>query len=314
MAQRLEQLADVEPPEPEQHRKGFVLFHATPGWLFSGIVHLLTFLTLSVYAFPDPNRGAKIVSLHSVDAPDDSAVEEFVETILEAPPAPVEVPLETLPDQAFAEKVALAAPEITSPKLVVPEPELPVPSLETETPTWATRPGSEPGFQVGNDARGGLARRGDRRRQALTQGATSDSENAVDLALRWLVRHHRNDGSWNFQQQLGDHHCPGCPCGNPGSYVDAENGATGMVLLALLGAGHTHLEGEYRDDVAAGLRYLIDHQESNGSLRDPAGRMYSHGLAALALCEALAMTRDRYPCAPPPRRVGGPAPRAAGGR
>ena len=76
-----------------------------------------------------------------------------------------------------------------------------------------------------------------------------------------------------------------------------------MVLLALLGAGHTQLQGEYRDEVAAGLRYLIDHQESNGSLRDPTGRMYSHGLATLALCEALAMTRGQAP------RSGSAAPR-----
>jgi hypothetical protein len=67
-----------------------------------------------------------------------------------------------------------------------------------------------------------------------------------------------------------------------------------MVLLALLGAGHTQLQGQYRDEVAAGLRYLIDQQASDGSLMDPSGNLYSHGLATLALCEALAMTRDEY--------------------
>ena len=300
---RLEQLADAEPPEREQHAKGFVLFHAMPGWLFSTVVHLLVFLTLSVYVYPDPNRGAKYVSLQAVDAQDDTGVEAFEETILEAPPAPAEAPLESAPDQAFWDNVALAAPEIAPPEMVVPEPEVPVPLPETEVRTSGTRRGTEPGFQVGDDARGGLAGRGDRRRQALTQGATAGSENAVEAALQWLVRHQRSDGSWNFQQQLGEHHCVGCQCANPGAYADAENGATGMVLLALLGAGHTHLHGEYRDEVAAGLRFLIDHQESNGSLRDPSGRMYSHGLATLALCEALAMTRGQD------SRAGSAAPR-----
>ncbi len=295
MQQHIEQLADAEPPEREQHAKGFVLFHVMPGWLFSTVVHLLAFLTLSVYAYPDPNRGAKYVSLQAVDGQDDTGPEPFEETILEAPPAPAEVPLQPTLDQTFLDTTALAAPEIAPPEVAVPEPEVPVPLPEMETLTSGTRRGSEPGFQVGGDARGGLAGRGDRRRQALTQGATAESENAVEAALQWLVRHQRSDGSWNFQQQLGEHHCIGCQCANPGGYMDEENGATGMVLLALFGAGHTQLQGEYRDEVAAGLRFLIDHQESNGSLRDPSGRMYSHGLAALALCEALAMTRGKYP-------------------
>lgn len=289
--QQLQQLADAEPPEREQHARGFVLFHATPGWLFSAIVHLLAFLTLSVYV-PDPDRGAKYVSLRAVDAGDDTGVESFVETILEAPPAPVEIPAELVPDERLLDSIVLTAPEITSPEIVVPEPDMPAPLPDAETQTSSARPGSEPRFQVGDDARGGLSQRGDRRRQALTRGATAESENAVELALQWLARHQRLDGSWNFQQQLEEHDCPNCRCSNPGSYVDAENGATGLVLLALLGAGHTHLQGEYRDEVAAGLRFLIEHQESNGSLRDPAGRMYSHGLATLALCEALAMTRN----------------------
>ena len=267
--QQLEQLADAKPPEPKQRAKGFVLFHAMPGWLFSAIVHLLAFLTLSVYAYPDPNRGAKFVSLRTVNAEDDTGVDSFVETILEAPPPPAEVPLEAAPNPVLLDAVALAAPEIDSPEVVVPEPEMPVPLPEAEIRTSSARLGSEPGFRVGDDARGGLAQRGDRRRQALALGATAESENAVELALQWLVRHQRLDGSWNFQQQLGEHHCPNCPCPNPGPYVDAENGATGMVLLALLGAGHTQLQGEYRDEVAAGLRCLIDRQESDGSLKTP---------------------------------------------
>lgn len=295
LQQQIEQLADAEPPERDQHARGFVLFHAMPGWLFSTVVHLLVFLTLSVYVHPDPDRGAKYVSLRAVDAPDDAPPEAFEEPILEAPPAPGEAHLELAPDPSLLDHAMLAAPEIAPPEVVLPEPETPVPLPEPETQASETRRGLQPGFQVGGDDDGGLAGRGDRRRQALTQGATVESENAVEAALQWLVRHQRLDGSWNFHHQLGEHHCAGCQCGNPGAYLDDENGATGMVLLALLGAGHTHLRGEYREEVAAGLRYLIDHQETNGSLRDPSGRMYSHGLATLALCEALAMTRGRDP-------------------
>jgi hypothetical protein len=66
----------------------------------------------------------------------------------------------------------------------------------------------------------------------------------------------------------------------------------------LLGAGNTHLQGQYREAVASGLQFLIKRQGSNGDLTDPQGNMYSHGLATLALCEALAMTRDAYLHAP----------------
>ena len=200
--------------------------------------------------------------------------------IVDEPAAAEEVPLEVAPDQAFLDNVVLDPPEIAHPEVIVPEPETAAQELELGIATAEAKPGRESGFTVGEDAR--RLRRGDRRQQALTQGATADSENAVELALQWLVRHQRDDGSWCFNQQLGEHHCVGCQCTGPGPYADALNGSTGMVLLALLGAGHTQLQGQYRDEVAAGLRYLIDQQASDGSLMDPSGNLYSHGLATLA--------------------------------
>ena len=293
--QQLDQLADVPPPDPDQHQRGFVLFNAMPGGLFSAIIHMLLFLVLSVYVVDD-DSGARVVSLNVVDSEqDDIEVENFVETDVEELAAWKEAPLEAAPDQAFLDNIALNPPEIASPDVLLPEPEEVAPQMSVELAAAVARPGRDPGFTVGDDARGGLARRGDRRGQALAIGATAESENAVELALQWLVRHQREDGSWCFNQQLGEHHCVGCQCANPGPYTtDALNGATGMVLLALLGAGHTQLEGQYRDEVAAGLRYLISQQAPDGSLWDPGGNMYSHGLATLALCEALAMTRDKY--------------------
>jgi hypothetical protein len=314
MQQQLAQLAAAEPPEPDERRKGFVLFQAMPGGLFSAIVHMLVFLVLSVYVANDPT-GARSVSLQVVDAEqDETDVDEFVEMVVEEPADAEEETLEVAPDQAFLDNVMLDPPEIAHPEVVLPDLEEVARELEVEIAAAEAKPGRDPGFTVGEDARGGLARRGDRRGQALTQGATAESENAVELALQWLVRHHREDGSWCFNQQLGEHACVGCQCSAPGPYADALNGATGMVLLALLGAGHTQLEGKYRDEVAGGLRYLIEQQAPDGSLMDPSGNLYSHGLATLALCEALAMTRDGY-LAPPTAtpRWGDPAVPANGG-
>lgn len=70
---------------------------------------------------------------------------------------------------------------------------------------------------------------------------------------------------------------------------------TGLALLAFLGAGHTHLQGDYRDNVRRGLEFLLNSQDRRGSLEGQArlfAKMYCHGMAGLALSEAYAMTGD----------------------
>jgi hypothetical protein len=106
------------------------------------------------------------------------------------------------------------------------------------------------------------------------------------MALKWFQRHQNPDGSWSFQPLGGR-----CPCGDPGTLQTAMNGATAMALLPYLGAGSTHIAGQYQREVQAGLYYLISHQQPNGSFVD-AGNLYSHGLCAITLCEAYAMTQD----------------------
>ncbi len=116
------------------------------------------------------------------------------------------------------------------------------------------------------------------------------------LALEWLAKHQLRDGGWSFNHNR----CPQCngQCRDPGRLDEnARNGATAMALLPFLGAGQTHTEGKYQDVVKAGLYYLVAHMQidpsKGGSLHDPAGRMYSHGLASIVLCEAYAMTHDK---------------------
>ena len=121
MQQQLAQLAAAEPPEPDERRKGFVLFQAMPGGLFSAIVHMLVFLVLSVYVANDPT-GARSVSLQVVDAEqDDTDVDEFVEMVVEEPADAEEETLEVAPDQAFLDNVMLDPPEIAHPEVVLPE-------------------------------------------------------------------------------------------------------------------------------------------------------------------------------------------------
>ncbi|MGH7140561.1 MAG: hypothetical protein ACREHD_32910, partial [Pirellulales bacterium] len=126
---------------------------------------------------------------------------------------------------------------------------------------------------------------------ALAGGGTPASEDAVSRGLRWLQAHQHADGSWRFDLKLAP--CEG-RCSDSGSEVSAS-GATGLALLAFLGRGETHLEGDYQQNVQRGLYFLTSQMlitSQGGDLR-ASGNMYSHGIASIALCEAYAMTHDK---------------------
>lgn len=132
-----------------------------------------------------------------------------------------------------------------------------------------------------------------RRDVALARGGTVASEAAVERALAWLAEHQMPNGSWSLVHDRGP--CQG-RCGNPGSPQRFEPAATGLSLLAFLGAGYTHREGKYRDTVRKGIYYLLQVMEETplgGSFLYQCDRgMYNHGIAAFALCEAYQMTHD----------------------
>jgi hypothetical protein len=137
----------------------------------------------------------------------------------------------------------------------------------------------------------GLAGRGSAMRSEMVKkaGGTQGSEAAVAMALKWLAYHQLPDGGWSFDHTIG----PGVRLSpNPGTLREARNAATAMALLPFLGAGQTHLEGEYKETVTKGLYFLSSQQKTNGSFHESGGQMYSHGLCAIALCEAYAMTQD----------------------
>jgi len=147
---------------------------------------------------------------------------------------------------------------------------------------------------AGTPAAGGRDAFADRRdgargRLFAERGGTPTSEAAVERGLAWLALHQAVDGSWQFD--LSGCRCDGA-CGNRGT-VTSTTAATGLALLPFLGAGHTHLEGRYRESVNRGLYYLLSRiqpTERGGDLSE--GTMYGHGVATLALAEALGMSRD----------------------
>ena len=77
--------------------------------------------------------------------------------------------------------------------------------------------------------------------------------------------------------------------------MESDTAATGLALLAYLGAGYTHQEDKHRAAVRRGIDWLVEHQKPDGELFSggtSAARFYSNGIATIALCEAYGMTKD----------------------
>jgi hypothetical protein len=130
---------------------------------------------------------------------------------------------------------------------------------------------------------------------AAQNGGSAQTEASVARALAWLAAHQSDDGRWNVAQLEGGLEPRTAGHDRQGAGIGADNGVTGLALLAFLGAGHTHLQGDYRDNVRRGLEFLLNSQDRRGSLEGQSrlfAKMYCHGMAGLALSEAYAMTGD----------------------
>ena len=81
-----------------------------------------------------------------------------------------------------------------------------------------------------------------REQLALKRGANRASEEAVELALKWIVDHQLPDGGWDLDHTKGPNpKRRSSP--NPGTMTDARFGATALALLPLLGAGSYPSDG-----------------------------------------------------------------------
>jgi hypothetical protein len=135
----------------------------------------------------------------------------------------------------------------------------------------------------------------DRTTVAQRHGATSETEAAVKAALRWLAENQSKQGQWDSRATGGGNELFVLARNRQNAGIDADTGMTGLALLAMLASGHTHLGGDYQENVRRGLEFLLRIQGSDGNLGGPAtafSRMYCHGIATFALSEAYGMTGD----------------------
>ncbi|MEX0937768.1 MAG: squalene--hopene cyclase [Pirellulales bacterium] len=127
------------------------------------------------------------------------------------------------------------------------------------------------------------------------RGGSGKTEEAVRSALQWLAANQEPGGRWNPARHGAGRELVVLGHDRGGAGAKADTGITALALLAYLGAGHTHLEGEHRDTVLRGLEFLMRSQAADGSLAGDAelyARMYCHAMASFALSEAFAMTGD----------------------
>lgn len=120
------------------------------------------------------------------------------------------------------------------------------------------------------------------------RGAPSpQTEEAIERGLSFLARYQTPTGGWSLQ---------GFP---EGAQLVSDTAATALAVIAFQGAGYNHREFQYKDVVRGGIDFLVQSQKENGDLfvplDDESNRsvwLYSHSLAAIALCEAYGMTHD----------------------
>jgi hypothetical protein len=130
----------------------------------------------------------------------------------------------------------------------------------------------------------------------IEQGGSPETEQAVARALEWLSFAQSVDGRWDASRWEGGRERMVLNHNRGGAGHDADTGITGLALLTFLGAGHSHTDGGYREQVARGLNFLINSQQADGCLSGQAttyAKTYCHSMATFALAEAYAMTGDK---------------------
>jgi Squalene-hopene cyclase C-terminal domain len=141
-----------------------------------------------------------------------------------------------------------------------------------------------------------LRKLSNRKSNARQFGGSDQSERAVEASLRFLASVQERNGSWNAKS-FGAGQVKVDENGVDRDYAgrDADSGVTALSILAFLGAGYTHEEGQYADNVDRALRWLVSQQRPDGNLGYGAGHfaaMYCHGMATYAIAEAYGMQND----------------------
>jgi hypothetical protein len=245
------------------------LLRNTPAWLVSLVFHMILLTLLALLTIPNDDGGKYIVLNATVSRelrrPGQEPIPDPAEVVRFDLPVPEKVDLEDARTREAMVRADQEARELRLVEWVEPLPDLQQVKQQISNP---------------DGPRVGLAARDPRVRVEMIEqeGGTTLTEAAVARGLRWLAQQQQPDGRWRLD-----------------GGAKSDSAATSLALLPFLGAGQTHLTGRYREQVAMGLRWMIENQKEDGDLRAGSGGntgMYAHGQSAIVLCEAFLMTGD----------------------
>jgi hypothetical protein len=235
-----------------------------PPWLVSMLIHVAVLLVLALIALPQFVDSTFVVEVSYAEELGEQMLDDtqFIESI---------EPLETDPALAFDAKEVenpLASSALPQFKL-----ELFEAASDLETPAIGLAlSGREPGAK---------------KAMLAAYGGTAETENSVEMALDWLKRNQKSDGTWSLAGPYAN------------GVAGAENtlAATAMAMLAFQGAGNTHQSGKYKANVKKGMDALLKMQDRDGSFfatqrLQNSHQLYSQAQATIVVCELYGMTED----------------------
>jgi type IV secretory pathway VirB10-like protein len=260
------------------------LFRNLPAWLISALIHMALLILLAMMMEGRDDEYERPLILSTRVGPEDRPGAE------EEPPAPDPIEFEKKGDPEPKKDIKPEPPPKKEP--TKPEPKKDPPPDPGKQPKPDPAPSDPRTGTLGKAGGSSLKGRSPtaRARLAEQEGGTTASEAAVAKGLEWIARHQNSDGSWSLHAFNKAGECRG-RCTHTGEHSDTAG--TALALLPFLGAGETHVAGKYKEEVRKGLYWLVQHQGRDGDLRGAgSGNMYAHGQAAIALCEAFALTQD----------------------
>jgi hypothetical protein len=267
----------------EEGGSRFLLFNVMPSWLVSFLSHIAVIIILAVIIMP-PQKD-RVVALQAGEqaAQPLESFEMNFDTL--------DFNAEEAVEQEFSEQETTEVTEMVDTAL--PEAEVDFGNIlgAEEVALESKMLGALEAADMSSET---SSRSGNSKGQLLKEyGGNSASEESVALALKWIIKHQLPDGGWSLDHTMGPGNFRDSP--DPGNLPQARGAATALAILPLLGAGHTHQTGEYKDEVRRGLKFLMyraKRAQRGLSYLEPGGSMYSHGLVSIAICEAYAMTKD----------------------
>lgn len=280
----------AEPDSEAEHEEEDESFSKTlmlmlPSWLASMVVHMVGFLVLALW-FNDGAAAQKRIEVVTAIA-EEEELDQLDEPMDEPLLDPMDVTVTEITNEA----------PVDSEMDISPATDLDAAAVAVDLTDFGIEkaPRNDLLATVGAYQGTGVEGRGSGKAGLIARaGGNERSERAVALALKWLADHQMPDGGWSIDLTA----VPQCrgQCRHSGSATKARLAATGLAILPFLGAGHTHKTGRYQQTVQRGLYYIVNNMKlspQGGSMHEPDGNMYSHGICAIALCEAYAMTQDR---------------------